>query len=117
MEATGLASDVVVMVVVADLALAAREPDFGHSLALWLLPPQNIHKFCSNLRLRSSEVSLPSLLSLSKSLRVLPGFLGVRFDEEEDWAELPVDDLLFSDLPEDLLVVLVLVLVLVELLF
>ena len=112
-----MASDIVVMVVVADLALAAREPDFRHSLALWQLPPQNIHKFCLNLRLRSSEVSLPSLLSLSESLGVLPSFLGVGFDEEEDWAELPMDDLLFSDLPKDLLVVLVLVLVLVEVLF
>ena len=44
MEAISLASDVVVVVVVADLALAAREPDFWHSLALWPLPPQNIHK-------------------------------------------------------------------------
>ena len=52
-----------------------------------------------------------------RQLGVLPGFLGVRFDEEEDWAELPVDNLPFSDLPKDLLVVLVLVLVLVEVLF
>ena len=117
MEAVGLASNVVVMVVVADLALAAREPDFGHSLALWPLPPQNIHKFCSNLHLCSSEVSLPSLPSLSESLGVFPSFLGARFDEDEGWAELPEDNLLFSDLPEDLLVVLVLVLVLVEVLF
>ena len=117
MEAVGLASDIVVVVVVADLALAAQEPDFGHSLALWPLPPQNIHKFCSNLRLRSSEVSLPSLLSLSESLGVFPGFLGAVFDEDEGWAELPKDDLLFSDLPEDLLVVLMLVLVLVKVLF
>ena len=108
-----MASNIVVMVVVADLALAAWEPDFGHSLALWPLPPQNMHKFCSNLCLRSSEVSLPSFLSLSKSSGVLPDFLGVRFNEDEDWAELPKDNLLFSDLPEDLLVVLVLVLVLV----
>ena len=112
-----MASNVVVMVVVTDLALAAREPDFRHSLALWPLPPQNIHKFCLNLHLRSSEVSLPSLLSLSESSGVLPSFLGVSFDDEEDWAELPMDDLLFSDLPEDLLVVLVLVLVLVDFLF
>ena len=62
-------------------------------------------------------MSLPSLPSLSESSGVLPGFLGVGFDKEEDWAELPVDDLLFSNLPEDLLVVLVLVLVLVEVLF
>ena len=117
MEAVGLASDVVVVVVVADLALAAREPDFGHSLALWPLPPQNIHKFCSNLRLHSSEVSLPSLPSLSESSGVFPGFLGARFDEDKGWAELPKDNFLFSDLPEDLLVVLVLVLVLVEVLF
>ena len=117
MEAIGLASDVVVMVVVTDLALAAREPDFGHSLALWLLLPQNIHKFCSNLHLHSSEVSLPSLLSLSESSGVFPGVLGAGFDEDEGWAELPKDNLLFSDLPEDLLVALVLVLVLVEVLF
>ena len=112
-----MASDMVVMVVVADLALAAQEPDFGHSLALWPLLPQNIHKFCSNLCLRSSEVSLPSLPSLSETSGVFPGFLGARFDEDEGWAELPEDDLLFSDLPKELLVVLVLVLVLVEVLF
>ena len=116
-EAVSLASDIVIMVVVVNLALAALEPDFRHSLALWLLPPQNIHKFCLNLCLHSSEVSLPSLPSLSEGLGVLPDFLGVGLDEDEDWAELPEDDLLFSDLPEDLLVVLVLVLVLVEVLF
>ena len=33
-EAIGLVSDVVVAVVVTDLALAAWKPDFGHSLAL-----------------------------------------------------------------------------------
>ena len=60
---------------------------------------------------------MPSLLSLSKSSRVLPDFLGVGFNKDEDWAELPKDDLLFSDLPKDLLVVLVLVLVLVKVLF
>ena len=60
---------------------------------------------------------MPSLLSLSKSSGVLPDFLGVGFNEDEDWAELPEDDLLFSDLPKDLLVVLVLVLVLVKVLF
>ena len=76
-----------------------------------------MHKFCSNLRLCSSEVSLPSLPSLSESSGVLPDFLGVRFDKDKDWAELPEDDLLFSNLPEDLLVVLVLVAVLVEVLF
>ena len=117
MEAVGLASDIVVVVVVTDLALAAQEPDFGHSLTLWPLLPQNIHKFCSNLCLCSSEVSLPSLLSLSESSGVLPNFLGARFDKDESWAELPKDDLLFSDLPEDLLVVLMLVLVLVKVLF
>ena len=111
-----MASDIVVVVVVADLALAAREPDFGHSLALWPLLPQNIHKFCSNLRLCSSEGSLPSLPSLSESLGVFPSFLGARLDEVKGWAELPKDDLLFSNLPKDLLVVLVLVLVLVEVL-
>ena len=62
-------------------------------------------------------MSLLSLPSLSESLGVFPGFLGARFNENEGWAELPEDDLLFSDLPEDLLVVLVLVLVLIEVLF
>ena len=39
-EAVSLASNIVVMVVVVvALALAAQEPDFGHSLALWLLLP------------------------------------------------------------------------------
>ena len=47
----------------------------------------------------------------------MPDFFEVRFDEDEGWAELPEDDLLFSYLPKDLLVVLVLVLVLVEVLF
>ena len=117
-EAIGLASDVVVVVVVvAALALATGESDFGHSLALWLLPPQNMHKFWLNLCLCSSEVSLSSLLSLSKSLGVLPNFLGVEFDKDEGWAELPEDDLLFSNLPKDLPKVLVLVLVLVVVLF
>ena len=95
-----MASDVVVVVVVADLALAAQEPDFGHSLALWLLPPQNIHKFCLNLPLRSSEVSLPSLPSLSEISGVFPGFLGARFNKDEGWAELPKDDLLFLTCPK-----------------
>ena len=76
-----------------------------------------MHKFCSNLCLCSSEVSLPSLPSLSESSGVFPGFLGAGFDEDEGWAELPEDDFLFSNLPEDLLEVLVLVLVLVEVLF
>ena len=62
-------------------------------------------------------MSLLSLLSLSKSSGVLPDFLGVGFDEDEGWAELPEDNLLFSNLPKDLLVVLVLVLVLIEVLF
>ena len=76
-------------------------------------------KFCSNLCLHSSEVSLPSLPSLSKSSGVLPDFLEVRFDKDKDkgWAELPEDNLLFSNFSEDLLVVLVLVLVLVKVLF
>ena len=62
-------------------------------------------------------MSLSSLPSLSESSGVLPDFLGAGFNKDEGWAELPEDDLLFSDLPEDLLVVLVLVLVLVEVLF
>jgi len=74
-EAVGLASDVFVVVAVAALALAAREPDLGQSLALWPVAPQNMHRFMSNLRLRSSEVSLPSLLSLSESSAVLPDLL------------------------------------------
>ena len=62
-------------------------------------------------------MSLPSLPSLSESSGVFPGFLGAGFDEDEGWAELPKDDLLFSYLPEDLVVVLMLVLVLVKVLF
>ena len=62
-------------------------------------------------------MSLLSLPSLSESSGVLPDFFEVRFDEDEGWGELPEDDLLFSYLPKDLLVVLVLVLVLVEVLF
>ena len=62
-------------------------------------------------------MSLLSLLSLSESSGVLPDFFEVGFDEDEGWAELPEDNLLFSYLPKDLLVVLVLVLVLVEVLF
>ena len=57
------------------------------------------------------------MLSLSESSGVLPDFLEVGFNKDKGWAELPEDDLLFSDLPKDLLVVLVLVLVLVEVLF
>ena len=60
---------------------------------------------------------MPSLPSLSESSGVLPDFLGVRFDEDKDWAELPEDNLPFSNLPENLLVVVVLVLVLVKVLF
>ena len=62
-------------------------------------------------------MSLLPLPSLSEISGVLPNFLGDGFNEDKGWAELPKDDLLFSDLPEDLLVVLVLVLVLVEVLF
>jgi len=115
-EAVGLASDVFVVVAVAALALAAREPDLGQSLALWPVAPQNMHRFMSNLRLHSSEVSLPSLPSLSESSAVLPDLLdfGVGVDDEEDWATLP-EDLPLSVLPD--LVLGVLVLVLVEVLF
>ena len=60
---------------------------------------------------------LAILAELVQELGVFPGFLGAGFNEDEGWAELPEDDLLFSDLPEDLLVVLMLVLVLVEVLF
>jgi len=83
----------------------------GQSLALWPVAPQNMHRFILNLHLRSSEVSLPSLLSLSESSAVLPDLLdfGVGVDDEEDWAVLP------KDLPD--LVLGVLVLVLVEVLF
>jgi len=75
-----------------------------------------MHRFISNLRLRSSEVSLLSLLSLSESSAVLPNLLdfGVRVDDEQDWAALP-KDLPLSVLPD--LVLGVLVLVLVEVLF
>ena len=76
-----------------------------------------MHKFWSNLCLCSSEVSLPSLLSLSKSWGVLPNFFKVRLDKDKGWAELTKDNLLLSDLPKGLLVVLVLVLVLVKDLF
>jgi len=115
-EAVGLASDVFVVAAVAALALAAQEPDLGQSLALWPVAPQNMHRFILNLRLRSSEVSLPSLPSLSESSAVLPDLLdfGVGVDNEEDWAALP-EDLPLSVLPN--LVLVVLVLVLVEVLF
>jgi len=115
-EAIGLASDVFMVVAVAALALAAREPDLGQSLALWPVAPQNMHRFISNLRLRSSEVSLLSLPSLSESSAVLPDLLdfGVGVDIEEDWAALP-EVLPLSVLPD--LVLGVLVLVLVDVLF
>jgi len=74
-EAVGLASNVFVVVAVAALALAAQEPDLGQSLAFWPVAPQNIHRFMLNLRLHSSEVSLPSLPSLSESSVVLPDLL------------------------------------------
>jgi len=115
-EAVGLASNVFMVLVVAALALAAQEPDLGQSLALWPVAPQNIHRFMLNLHLCSSEVSLPSLPSLSKSSAVLPDLLdfGVGVDNKEDWAALP-EDLALSVLPN--LVLGVLVLVLVEVLF
>jgi len=111
-----LASNVFVVVAVAALALAAREPDLGQSLALWPVAPQNMHRFILNLRLCSSEVSLLSLPSLSESSAVLPDLLdfGVGVDNEEDWAALP-KDLPLSVLPD--LVLGALVLVLVEVLF
>jgi len=62
-------------VMVAAVALAAQEPDLGQSLALWPVAPQNMHRFILNLGLHSSEVSLPSLLSLSESSAVLPDLL------------------------------------------
>ena len=74
-EAVSLASDMFMVVAVTALALAAREPDLGQSLALWPVAPQNMHRFISNLHLRSSEVSLPSLPSLSESSAVLPDLL------------------------------------------
>jgi len=72
-----------VVAAVAALALAAREPDLGQSLALWPVAPQNMHRFMLNLRLRSSEVSLPTLPSLSNSSAVLPDLLdfSVRVDD------------------------------------
>jgi len=75
-----------------------------------------MHRFMLNLHLHSSEVSLPSLPSLSESSAVLPDLLdfGVGVDDEEDWAVLP-EDLPLSVLPD--LVLGVLVLVLVEVLF
>jgi len=74
-EAIGLTSNVFVVAAVAALALAAREPDLGQSLALWPVAPQNMHRFILNLCLHSSEVSLPSLPSLSESLAALPDLL------------------------------------------
>jgi len=74
-EAIDLASNMFVVAAVAALALAAQEPDLGQSLALWPVAPQNMHRFMSNLHLHSSEVSLLSLPSLSKSSAVLPNLL------------------------------------------
>ena len=74
-EAVGLASDMFMVAAVAALALAAQEPDLRQSLSLWPVAPQNIHRFMLNLHLRSSEVSLPSLPSMSESSAVLPNLL------------------------------------------
>ena len=49
---------------VAERALAAEEVAFGHSLAKCPACPQNMQRFFSWRRFRSSEVSLPSFPSL-----------------------------------------------------
>ena len=87
------------------LALAARafalevEEFFGHSLALCLVPPQNVQRLLANQRACSSEVSLlsfPSLLERSGFLFCPEELgelgLGLLLDEEEvdllseDWS-------------------------------
>ena len=74
-EAIGLASDVAAIVVAA-LALDAREPDFRHSLALWPDLPQNMHRPWSNLRLRSSVVLSELLRKLGSLTRFLLSLVG-----------------------------------------
>jgi hypothetical protein len=46
-------------------ALAAEDPDFGHSLAICPMPPQNIQRLLSKRRFLSSWVSFPSFPSFS----------------------------------------------------
>ena len=72
------------------LALAAQEPDFGHSLALWPDLPQNMQSPWSNLCFRSLGGELP----------ILPDLLLFRLnDKGVDWESLKEDFL--SDLPND----------------
>ena len=80
-----------------DAALAARAlaeaADLGHSLTIWPAAPQNIQSLLSKRRLRSSEVSFPSLLSFSTT----GDFFGVEEEEDEDEDELEEPE----DLPEE----------------
>ena len=72
------------------LALVAREPDFGHSLALWPDLPQNMQSPWSNLCFRSLGGELP----------ILPDLLLFRLnDKGVDWESLKEDFL--SDLTND----------------
>ena len=98
------------------LALAAQafalevEEFFGHSLALCLVPPQNVQRLLANQRACSSEVSLlsfPSLLERSGFLFCPEELdelgLGLLLDEEEvdllseDWS-FDEDDVELVDL-------------------
>ena len=89
-------------------ALAAREVDLGHSFARCPMAPQNMQSPLSNLRFRSSGVSLPSLPSFS-AISGLLAFLPFELDGEfAGWGELPEDEVFLSDLLDALLLLLLL---------
>ena len=89
-------------------ALAAREVDLGHSFARCPAAPQNMQSPLSNLRFRSSGMSLPSLPSFS-AISGLLAFLPFKLDGKfAGWGELPEDEVFLSDLLDVLLLPLLL---------
>ena len=83
-------------------SLEAEEVFFGHSLTLCPAPPQNMQRLLVNWWVHSSEVSLPSFLSLLERSGFL--FCPEELDElgfglllDEDKADLLLDCLLEED--------------------
>ena len=104
-EAVGLASNVSAATA---RVLAACEVDLGHSFARCPTAPQNMQSSLSNLRFRSSGVSLLSLPSFS-AMSGLLAFLPFKLDGEfAGWGELPEDKVFLSDLLGALLLLLLL---------
>ena len=89
-------------------ALAAHKVNLGHSFARCPTAPQNMQSPLSNLRFRSSGVSLPSLLSFS-AISGLLVFFPFKLDGEfAGWGELPENRVFLSDLVDTLLLPLLL---------